>query len=286
MKYLKCAIFIVLAILLQRFCHKQTDGFALRKILSELSFNPAWEVTALQANESIAIKKALNQPYRYLSKGAQSYVFASEDGLYVLKFFRHDHMRAELWHCLLTKEHRKERFALGRSKLEKDFTSYKIAYETLQEETGLVYLHLNKTDNLHIKIPLYDKMGIQHTIDLDRMEFFLQKKVDPFFPSLEKWIKEDNLLAAQQALTELVCLLKRRFIKNIYDKDPDLNTNFGFLKGHPIQLDAGRFKHDPFYSNAEVYQREILRITDNLKQWLDTHNEELSLHLQKELNNL
>jgi hypothetical protein len=270
----------------QRFCHHQTDGFALRKILSNLCFDSRWEVMTPNSEEDHAIKNALNQPYRYLGKGAQSYVFASDDGLYVLKFFRHDHMRIEPWHFLLTKEHRKERQALSTMKLEKDFTSYKIAYETLKDETGLIYLHLNKTDDLHIEILIYDKIGVRHTINLDQMEFFLQKKVEPFFPSLEKWISENNLPLAKQALTELIALLKNRFEKRIYDKDPDLNTNFGFLNGHPIQLDAGRFKNDRFYSNNQVYKPQIWKITDNLKQWLDVHHEELSVHLQKELQNL
>ena len=63
------------------------------------------------------------------------------------------------------------RFAL----LKHDFDSYKIAYENLKDETGLIYLHLNKTDFLKQKMIIIDKIGIYHEIDLDSMEFLIQK---------------------------------------------------------------------------------------------------------------
>lgn len=284
MKFVKILIFILLAIALQRFCHNQTDGFAMRKIMSDLSYNPQWVVE--EPSNVQEIKEALSQPYRYLSKGAQSYVFASDDGKYVLKFFRHDHMRKEPWHYLLTKENRSERQRAAEDKLFKDFASYKLAYNELKNETGLVYVHLNKTDHLSIDIPLYDKIGVQHHIALDRMEFILQKRAQLIFPALQEWIQANDIKAAKGALTELVNLLKERFTKEIYDKDPDLNTNFGFLGQHPVQIDVGRFKKDPFYSNRQVYQREIARITDNLKQWLDLNSPELSEHLLGEVHKL
>lgn len=283
MKFIKLFSFILLSIVIQRFCHNQTDGFSMRKIHSNLSFHEEWEPKTPLHEDLKNIQLILNQPYRYLGKGAQSYVFASDDGKYVLKFFRHDHMRLEPWHFLLSADHRKNRLKISTDKLRKDFESYKIAYEKLYNETGLIYIHLNKTQHLELQIPLYDKIGIKHLINLDKMEFILQKRVELFFPSLEKWIAKGDVITAKKALTELISLLKKRFEIKIYDKDPDLNTNFGFLNGHPIQLDVGRFKRDSFYSNPQVYKREILRITDNLKQWLDVHSLELSSHLQEEL---
>ncbi len=286
MKVLKIILFIFLAILVQRFCHDKTDGFALRKIISDLPFAPAWEVAEPEESSLAEIKKILSQPYRYLGKGAQSYVFASLDGLYVLKFFRHDHMRREPWHLLLSGERRKEREVMAYDKLAKDFTSYKLAFEHLKEETGLVYLHLNKTNHLQIEIPLYDKIGVRHALQLDHMEFVLQKRATLLFPALERWIDAGQASAAKKALSALVHFLKTRCEKEIFDKDPDLNTNFGFLETCPMQIDIGRFKIDGFYSNKQVYKREIRRITDNLQQWLELRSPELSVHLQKELEKL
>lgn len=277
---------IVLVILLQRFCHNKTDGFALRKILSSRPSYPEWEIAPPPLEEMAAIKAALSQPYRYLGKGAQLYAFASDDEQYVLKFFRQEHLRPRVWFWILPAFHRKEKTQCSFRKLQKDFKSYKIAYESLKEETGLLYLHLNKSEDLHLKIPVYDKIGVEHWIELDQMEFILQKKAEMVYPTLTNWIEKNDISKAKSALTELVQVLKNRFTKEIFDKDPDLNTNFGILNGHPIQIDVGRFSKDNFYSNKEVYKLEITRITDNLKQWLEESCPELSLHLQREIQQL
>src|SRR5437868_3279127 len=80
---------ILLSLLLlygvERFCHKQTDGFSIYNISSNLSFREEWEIP----QETTEAKIILAQPFYYLGKGAQSYVFESEDGNFVLKFFRH-----------------------------------------------------------------------------------------------------------------------------------------------------------------------------------------------------
>lgn len=286
MWFLKLLLLLLVAIPLQRFCHRETDGFAFRKITSTLSFNPEWEIPPPDPQTLTEIKQALSQPFHYLSKGAQSYVFASSDGNYVLKFFRHDHMRPEPWHYLLSADHRKERGKLAESKLLKDFKSYTIAFEKLKDSTGLVYLHLNKTQELNIETPLYDKIGVLHKTQLDQMEFLLQKRATPFFPTLEKWVNTGEVGTAKQALTHLVYLLKGRLKGGIFDKDPDLNSNFGFLEGVPLQIDVGRFKIDRFYQNPQVYKREVARITDNLHQWLEAHSPELCQHLKEEIQQL
>src|SRR5579862_5235963 len=69
-------------------CLRQTRGFALYKICSSLPFNPEFETSSLPEEEGKDLKKALDQPYRFLDKGAQCYVFLSHDGRYVIKFFK------------------------------------------------------------------------------------------------------------------------------------------------------------------------------------------------------
>ncbi len=80
---------------------------------------------------------------------------------------------------------------------------------------------------------------------------------------------------AKRGLSEFVCLLRNRCQMGIFDKDPDLKTNFGFLDGHPIQFDVGRFK---------IGSDEMLRVTDGLLQWLESKEPRLSAYLEEELN--
>ena len=240
-----------------KFCKKQTGSFTVARISSNLTFHPEWEVEGADDNQ---VKEILSQPYHFLGKGAQSFVFASEDGKWVIKFFRHHHLKKN-------------------SKLAKDFGSYKLAYEKLQSETGLLYLHLNKTNSLKQTLDLVDKIGIHHPINLDQYEFLVQKRATLVYPALEEWINEGKLEEAKQALTALVHLLAARSNKGIYDKDPDLNTNFGFIGTTPIQFDIGRFK----LREISADRNELVRITDNLHQWLMQREPRLDEHLKEEL---
>lgn len=272
----------------QRLCHHATDGFALPKIKSKIDYHAEWEIPALSHEEELRVKQILRQPYRYLGRGAQAYVFASGDGQTVIKFFRHHRMRTLLCHagCILPEKWRnrlQETIDKRRNKMIKDFHSYKLAYESLKEETGLLYIHLNKSSDLHIELPLYDKIGVLHHLDLDQMEFVVQKRAELIYPSLEKWIQDNQIDQGKKSLTELVQLLKRRCVKGFFDKDPDLSTNFGFIQGHPIQIDIGRFKEDALRCDPNVYADEIVRITDQLSQWLAKRSPELSQHLQSEV---
>jgi hypothetical protein len=254
-----------------KFCKLQTGSFTISRITSSLSFHPEWE-TPLEADLDI-----LCQPYTYLAKGAQAFVFASQDGKYVIKFFRHHHMSAPFWIKALPFEQARRHVAKKEAKLQKDFASYKLAYDRFREETGLIFLHLNKTDHLKLKLDLVDKLGIHHPIDLDQYEFLVQRRADLLYPALEALSEEQ----AKIALTNLVMLLKTRMEKGIFDKDPDLNTNFGLIGTTPIQIDFGRYKK----AASLVDKDEIVRITDNLHQWLMARAPKLDEWLKQEIDN-
>lgn len=279
MRFFKLLAVVLCAILLKRFCYQKTDGFALYKIQSNLSYHPEWEVDCTSKDLD------LDQRYHYLAKGAQSYVFASEDGKTVIKFFRIYHLTPPLWLTGLSlpiclQPYKVRKMIDKEQELSKDFESYALAYKEMKEETGLLYLHLNKTDHLRKKLTIVDKIGIAHAIDLDKTEFLVQKKATLIFPSIDRLVREESIDAAKQAVSNLVQLLVCRCEKGLFDKDPDLNTNFGFIGTTPVQIDIGRFRRlDESMSNRD----EISRITDNFRQWLDQKYPSLSEHLQLEI---
>ena len=71
------------------FCDQQTDRFSIARIHSDLPFNPAWETAFLSAEKKAELRKLLDQKFHYLGCGGQCFAFASEDGSYVVKFFKH-----------------------------------------------------------------------------------------------------------------------------------------------------------------------------------------------------
>lgn len=289
LKNLLCfAAFILCAVQIKQFCYQKTDGFALHKIHSSLSFHPEWECAPPSAVEGEEISKLLDQPFYYMAKGAQAYVFASEDGTAVIKFFRLYHLRPPLWLTMVSLPAVLQPWKVGkmlgkRDELEKDFASYRIAFEEMREETGLLYLHLNKTSHLKKNLTIFDKIGIAHSLDLDRMEFLVQKRATLVYPSIDHLMKTEGEGAAKEAISALVQLLFQRCRKGIFDKDPDLNTNFGLIGTRPIQIDIGRFRREGWKEDPVKDRDEILRITDNFRQWLDSTHPSLSGHLLSEI---
>lgn len=273
---LKFGLFFVAFFAVAKFCKKQTGGFTISRISSHLSYDPRWDV-AHTPDEEAFLRKITNQPYYFLGKGAQSFVFCSQDEKYVIKFFRHNHMSVPLWQRWSASSASKRH-----SKLSKDFSSYKIAYEMLKEETALLYLHLNKTTHLQCSLDLVDKLGIHHPIPLDQYEFLVQKKADLVYPALDTMMKGGRTDDAKVALSGLVHFLAYRSQQGIFDKDPDLNSNFGFIGTKTIQIDIGRFKFRP----PQKDKNEIVRITDNLHQWLMMWYPELDTHLKSEIEKL
>ncbi|HSX11975.1 MAG TPA: hypothetical protein VLF61_00600 [Rhabdochlamydiaceae bacterium] len=255
---------------------RRTDGFALYKIGFSQAFNPAWDTDMTLSEEEL--KEIFNQPFDYLAKGAQTYAFVSRDGRYVIKFFRYLNKYATPLEFLPLESVRKTA-AKRKGKLQKDFSSYKIAFEQMKEETGLLYLHLNPTRHLKRSITLYDKMKPQYKLSLDEFGFILQKRAAPFYPTLTNWIEENKTEEAKQALTALVHLIAKRCVLGIFDKDPDLATNFGFLEETPIQFDIGRFKVDEAQKNLQA----LPKILKPLEIWLSQKAPELATYLNHEI---
>ena len=80
-------------------------------------------------------------------------MFQSQDGKYVLKFFKYQRYKIKPWVEAFTfipfvAAHRDRRLQHKQDKLARFFSSWKLAFNELQPETGLVYVHLNKTDYL------------------------------------------------------------------------------------------------------------------------------------------
>ena len=137
--------------------YRLTDGFTVGNITSNFSYNSKWDTRPLTAEEQNTIDGILSQPFSYLGKGCQSYVFQSQDGLYVLKFFKFQRYRIKPWVVAFSfipavEKHIEKRLEHKKAKIERFLTSWRIAFDDLQNETGIVYVHLNKTDFLK-KLP-------------------------------------------------------------------------------------------------------------------------------------
>ncbi len=261
-------------------------GFSVHMIRSQDAYRPDWEVHALSALERTEVLAALSQPYHYLACGNQAFAFESEDGQYVLKFLKQKLFKTlRFWDA-------KERWK-KRNKQERDFASYRIAFDQLQEETGLVWVHLNPTDWLPSLLMVTDDRHATHQINLNEVHFILQRKAELVYPALDALMSQGRLEEAKAALISLQNLLIARAGKGITDGDPDLDKNFGFLHGKAIQIDIGRFADRPYpqrYRDRDKKMGEkwisvpLPPLKPTLADWLAQHHPTLLNHWERSVN--
>lgn len=227
MKFVRILLIAIACIASERLCRLATDGFAIAKMV------PLCEN---KANFGTAPKEVLSQRFSYLGKGGQCYVFASEDGHYVLKFFR------------------KNRH------LERMYKSLAIAGHSLPAETGLIYIHL-----AHDELPplqIVDKLQIAHTIDPNAYGFVLQRRAELVRPYLASLMEQGKIEEAKGALQALFHLAYEIRAKGIADGDANLAKNFGFLEGKPVEIDVGSFGYT---------SKKLIESKEDLLQWLNAH---------------
>lgn len=249
-----------------------TDGFGVDKMTYEMPHNPSWEVAPLSEKEKAEVDAILNQPFTYIGKGAQSYAFTSADDKYVIKFFKFRHLRPSWmidalpeWDFL--KEYREKNRERKNKLITVVFSGYKLAYDELKSESGIVYLHLNRTQHLSKKLTVYDKLGLKWEIDLDSIVFVIQEKAKTTRSVLAEALKNNDIPLVEKRVTQIIDLYLHEYSKGIYDIDHGVLHNTGFVGDKPIHLDVGRLKKDENMKLPEYYQQDLIVIANKFEVW-------------------
>jgi hypothetical protein len=257
-----------------RFCIRQTNGFTVADVLSNRPHDSSWETRPLTLEEQQEVNEALHQPYTYFGAGGQAYVFFSQDGKYALKLLKHHRFRMPFLNQIREKK-RWKRLA----KQARDFSSYKIGFEQLQQETGLIYVHLNKTDHLQNQLTIKDRLNITHQLDLDSLDFLLQRRAVLVLDEIAASMEKKDLPRATEVISSVIDLVLSRCAKGIADSDSDIRTNCGFLDHRAIKIDVGKFAHVQELKPAQ----ELAKVCEPLKQWLTDHHPVLVPILESQL---
>lgn len=250
------------------------DRFCFQSLAKSKQYRSDWEVHPLTPEETADLKKALDQNYRYLACGQQAFAFVSNDGNYVLKFLKKKQFET---HRFWDQKKQWER----RNKQERDFASYRLAFDALQHETGLVFVHLNPSSDLPSKLNVADAKGKVHSLNLNKLNFILQRRAELVYPTIDRLMEQGAVDEAKQALRSLLTLFANRIQKGIADSDPDLDKNFGFIEGKAIQIDVGRFTDRPQITHYRNRDKEVEKaffqvpfppIKESFWEWLLAHH--------------
>lgn len=265
------SLFLIAFNTLEHLCHQQTKGFFLQRIQFQ-------EQPSQASVPDPATLSALNQPFHYLNHGNQCFAFASEDGKYILKFFKYITPALPLWVAKIPLLNRFKAFRQTRIdkilwKRSRDFQGYQIAFDHFRSETGLLDIHLHPTTG-YPTITLYDPLNISHSLDLNKTPFILQKRVVPIYEQFSSWIEKGDIDTLKQGISDLARLCQARISKHIFDDDVNFYSNFGFCEGIPIQIDPGHFVLNSTPSS------ELSDLLVELKDWFSKHYPPMVAHVE------
>lgn len=278
---LACSVLIFIGI--YYFCESQTQGFRLQEILSDIPNHPRWETKPLSSEDQKTVEAKLKQTFRYLGSGEQSHAFLGEDQKTVLKFFRHNDLsmlkilkrfpgyKRWLWHVIKQYDPCVA------------FDSCKFAYDDLGEQTGLFFVHINKTENRFNKVVVRDNIGITHTVDLDKTEFMVQEYCELAVSRIDACMKRKDVSNAARAIKALFTAVKDWSRQGIHIDNPGLKRNIGFCGDKVIMLDVGSLKKDETFKTQGQIKKEVKRVMRVLGHWIYKHHPELSPYFEQEL---
>jgi len=273
--FIFCLVVLVAAIALVRIYYSLTDDFREANIQYNypMKFAEKWKTEDPSELELERLKGLLKQPYIYIGKGAQSYAFKSQDGQYVIKFFKFKHLKPSWWIDWLPsipyiKEYREAVRNRKEKKLIGVFDAYHLAYQKDRDAAELIYLHLSPTTYLKQTVQLEDKLGLIHSIDLDQTVFLLQRKGEAFRSRLEHLINEENWIRAEESIAAILSMYVDEYEKGLYDRDHGVMQNTGFVGEKPFHLDVGKISEDPRIKNKEIYKKDLALVAWKIDYWI------------------
>lgn len=263
-------------------------NFSVSHIILD-DWTPAKIIPANSPAEIGQAKIVLDQPFTYLGKGRQSFVFISQDGNYVLKFVKAHRVTASWFYKSVPlpgflDKMRSAKLQQMQNELRKFFISMSLAKDPLQNMTGIVYLHSSPIHELQKQVTIIDRLGFAHIIDIDSVPFILQVKASKVWDILESlWEKKDTA-ALKCRLKQLVDLFVERAKCGIIDPDTRLlkNDNIGFVQDRAIYIDLGTFRKSP-KSQSPEYLAQDFRVLTPIVEWLQQRDVDLAGYFQQQM---
>ena len=261
---------------------RPSKKFGSAQFINTFAYNPEWDVPC--PPETIQFVNMLSQqPFYFLGRGFQATAFISQDGDYVIKFFHQARLREKSFGedpiAFLFRNDNHER----NSSRDEVFLSSKMSYQELQEESGIIYVHLNRTENLIKGIKIHDAAGQSYRFQGDETSFVVQKKAEYVLPVIKSLMQQQKVEEAKQRIDQIFDLLLALAKKGFVDGDVALmrNNNIGFVKDRAIYIDTG---HITKHSDLNVKERMRFECEVRLApfyDWLKIRYPELATHFSE-----
>ena len=281
---------ICLLVGLWQIYYKQTGNFQVKN----LSYDKALPVVSdgippLSAAEKADLDKILSQPFQYLAKGNQTYVFMSADKKYVLKLFKFSHLQTAWWQNLYLSlpfldTYRTERAESQQKRLKRVFEGHRVAYLYDKENTGLVYIHLSHTHDLNKIVNLQDGIGRTYALNLDDYIFAVQHAGVTTQALFRQLLDKGDVEAVKKHLDQLFDLYVTEYQQGLLDQDKNLMINTGFIDGKAARLDAGKLTLDPSIKDVDNQKADMKRLLiERVDRWFKKNYPKVQQQMREEM---
>ena len=262
------------------------DGFSSANIYFTSDASDTQYKISHTTEERNELKKAVDQPFYYLGKGRQSYAFISEDGKWVLKFFKCQRLKLSLLYLPLEKlglfkDALEDKKAEKEDRLERLFYSAYLAATVLPEETGIKFANFTPGSNDLPNVVLINNAHISSTVDLNKTPFCLQQRGIPAMTTFKRLVAEGKISEAKERIDQLIALLKAKRSKEVLQHDAALiiRNNVGFTDNRAIFIDIGSFAKGKLKTARHPEQQQL----KPLLRWLQERDQELADYLEAQM---
>lgn len=262
-----------------------TAGFTLSHITPQQE-----EWGAVTSAPSSEVATALAQPFHYLGKGCQSYVFVSQDGHYVIKFLKYQRFRPswllETFSPWLQTAYQKKKEE-KKEKLQALLNSWQLADRSLRDQTALLYVHTTPTHIPSIEtLSLVDKMGFVRKVNPQQLVFLLQRRATPLCTYIHQEMAAKRPESVYLLFDNLLSMLTHEYQQGIGDNDHALMQNTGVWHNHPIHIDVGQFTQEERFLDPHIAHEELFSKTYKFRLWLAKRYPQLESYLHTQLKTL
>lgn len=266
-----CAFLLIVYIFIgtHKLLHDATGNFRPNKIPLSLAEEEKIPLASDEKNQFFSI---CNQKFHYLAKGHHIYAFESEDGKYILKFPRHHKFFTHFWLRLpiLSESVRNRKMQVKTRHWSTIYNGHKKAFHDLQNETGVIYVHLSKTKDLNRTVTLVDAFKREFTIDLDEAGYILQKRFSIYNEEFREALKKKDTEEIKEMFKAYFEVIASRFSRGYINKDRrGWKANYAFVKPNlAYEIDMGSFAIAKNHS-IEAYRFELKQCSRDYREWLE-----------------
>jgi hypothetical protein len=231
----------------------------------------------------------LTKPLLFLGMGSQCVVFAPSKEPYVCKICKASRYEMPSFLekkplSLLLKDHLAKKRKEKEKRRLSDFSSYQIAYEHLQQECGILFMHLHQTNSFAGSFTLIDPLLTQHKLDADKTLFYIQRKTALLSPYIQDLLKKKQKKEIELLLQQIIDLALQTGKKGIRMKDIS-HKNIGIYEKKPLWIDPGRLIQDPSFASNIEQKNSLDRLFLSLQPFFLSLDPEIFSHFQSQIEN-